>query len=81
MEKYARRCDVTGEVFNKGFVVDCVLKIMYVKEESDMLTLALDAGYKDLEESYQDEFYFYTEWDPEEGDGYYTESGEYVELN
>lgn len=81
MEKYARKCDVTGEFFNKGFVVDCVMRIMYVKEESDMLALVLEAGYKDLEESYEDGFHYYTEWDPEGEDGYYTESGEYVELN
>lgn len=80
MEKYARKCDVTGEVFNEGFLVDGHMKIMYVKDESDMLAIALEAGYKDLEESYRDEFHYWTEWDPEEEDGYYTENGEYIEV-
>ena len=81
MEKYARKCDVAGEVFNEGFVADTYEKIMYVKEESDMLAIALEVGYKDLEESHEDGFHYWTEWDPEEEDGYYTEDGECVELN
>lgn len=34
----------------------------YIKYESDALKCAKDAGYDDLEEAYEDDFIYYTDW-------------------
>jgi hypothetical protein len=70
MEKFARKCDATGRGMNEGFVVgDGELYFSELKHLVDWLRSrgGMD-GLSDefiLEEAYQLEEYYYTEWDEE----------------
>jgi len=62
MMKYARQCDVTGEGMNNGFVIcDGDMYIKYEKHMSEHITK--DTDYASMEEAYEDDYYYYTEWD------------------
>jgi hypothetical protein len=60
MKKFARKCDVTGRGMNKGFVIGN--GEMYIKDDSDMLAHVIEQGYSSMDEAYDDEYYYYTEW-------------------
>jgi hypothetical protein len=59
-----RTCDITGEKMYEGFYFETLA--MHVKYQVDALKIAQDAGYKTLEESYDDDFHYYTDWYDEE---------------
>lgn len=59
--QYARTCDKTGEGMNEGFVFGD--GEMYFKYEADALEYAISIGYESLEEAYEDEAYYWTEWE------------------
>lgn len=81
-------CSVTGELFLAGYVVED--GGMYIKDEHDLFIVVTEAGYETLDEAYDDEFYYWTEWDLEEvlredwemvgGDGVTYELWEHQEL-
>jgi len=56
---YHRICDATGEGMNEGFV----FTDKYFKHEKDALDYAISEGFKDLDDSYESGFHYYTEWD------------------
>ena len=63
--KYARQCDVTGEGMNKGFCIGD--GAMYIKSEKHMIEhITNDTEYDSLEEAYDDDYYYYTEWEDED---------------
>ncbi len=65
-KKWARQCDVTGEGMNEGFCIGD--GAMYIKREKDMSEhITNDTDYASLEEAYEDDYYYYTEWeDPDD---------------
>lgn len=59
-KKYPRYCDVTHEGMWEGWCVNDGES--YIKHEADALKCATDAGYKDIEQAYEDEFMYWTDW-------------------
>ena len=57
-------CSKTGELFLAGYVVGD--GEMYIKHEHDLFIAVTEAGYETLDEAYDDEFYYWSEWDLEE---------------
>jgi len=76
-QTYARKCDVTGEGMNEGYVFGDGTD--YFKYEKDALAHAISLGYKDLQESYDDDSHYYTEW--EEDRDYQMVNGKLIEIN
>ena len=67
MKRYARQCDVTGEGMNDGYVIcDGAMYIKYTKHLSEHITN--DTDYKTVEEAYEDDYYYYTEWEDSNDD-------------
>jgi hypothetical protein len=78
MEKFARKCDVTGRGMNEGYVIGD--GEMYIKDESDMLSHVIEQGYSSLDEAYDDEYYYYTEWEDEDDFEYVMIDGVLTEI-
>lgn len=82
MERYARRCDATNKGMNEGFCFGD--GDMYFANEDDAFDYAIKIGYKGLQDAFDDEAYYWTEWydqdDIEYQGYYYTEEGEEIEL-
>jgi len=78
IDKYVRVCDVTSEGMNEGFCIED--GHMYIKNKSDMINHIKSVGYKTLDEAYNDEYYYYTEWYEvfDEQDEYYTKDGKLI---
>ena len=72
---YARVCDVTNEGMNEGWVFGDGEG--YFKYEKDALEWAIANGYADLDEAYEDDAIYWTEWEDDfayvEIDGVLTE--------
>ena len=66
MERYARKCDKTHEGMNDGWVVND--GEMYLKYENDVFLWAKQNGYDTLEEAFNDDVIYYTEWDEDDID-------------
>lgn len=60
---YARKCDVTGEGMNNGWVFCDGEK--YAKNESDAISVALEYGCESLNEAYENEICYWTMWEGE----------------
>jgi hypothetical protein len=88
MERYARKCDVTGKGMNEGFVFGD--GNMYFSEEQYLIDYlrreVLGDDSKELsdefilKESYDNEEYYYTEWEEIDDDCYYDAEGNEYEL-
>ena len=85
--KYARRCDITGEGMNEGYIVD--EGMMHVKYEKDLIALIRSWGVDEnnelsddfiLSESYENEEYYWTEWECPEDCQYEEVDGKLIEL-
>jgi hypothetical protein len=79
---FAEKDSKTGKGISAGFVFDTINGEVFGEEE-DALAFAKKHGYKDLQESYDDEFHYWTEWyqdTPEDNGGYYTEDGKWIEV-
>ena len=59
--KFARRCNVTGEGMNEGYVVGD--GDYYIKYEADAEKWCKEAGYASIEDAYEEEAIYYTEWE------------------
>ena len=77
--KYARKCDITSEGMNEGF---CILDgLMYIKYEKDMLQHILDeTDYDTIEEAYEDDYFYWTEWECESDLQYEEINGVLIEI-
>ena len=62
-EVFVRKCDVTGVGMNKGWLFN---DEYYVANESDALEYCIKNGYSSIEEAYEDDFGYYTEWTVED---------------
>ncbi len=60
---YARRCSVTGEGINEGYVIGDDYLSDSVKGNIELGRRIKEVGYNSREESYENNFHFYTEWD------------------
>lgn len=77
-EAFPRKCYKCGCGMSEGYVVGDEVYLCEFEEEALSSTLE-QAGYKDRDEAYKDEFYYYTDWSGgsiQEGDIVYTEEGE-----
>lgn len=57
---FARKCSVTGEGMNEGFIIN---DDFYAKNEELALEEVKKRGYASLQEAYDEEICFFTEWD------------------
>lgn len=57
---FARRCSITGEGMNEGWVVDGGEE--YFKYEVHALAWCKEMGYDSIEDAYKSEDFYYTEW-------------------
>jgi hypothetical protein len=71
MELFARKCDVTGKGMNEGWVVGD--GEMYFANEEDAIKWCTDNGYASMDEAYEDDAIYYTEWELDEDDCYVSE--------
>ena len=67
--KFARKCNATGYGMNSGWVFDDDMN--YFKYECDATQHAKDKGYSSLEEAYDNDICYYTEWDEVDSDEWY----------
>lgn len=75
---FARKCSVTGEGMNSGWIVND--GDYYFKNEKDALAHAISMGYESLDEAYENEEFYYTEWTDEGDYEYEIIDGELVEI-
>jgi hypothetical protein len=68
--RYARRCDITHEGMNEGWVTD---NDQYIKYESDVLKWCEKKEYESLDEAYDDGALYYTEWDANDMEDFWVE--------
>jgi len=77
-EKFPRLCEVkmtgmyTGYVFHDG-LFEC-------EDEADALAYAISLGYANLDEAYNDEVYYYTEWEECDDTWYEQHDGKWYEC-
>lgn len=60
MEKFARRCDITGRGMNEGYVFGDGEQ--YACDKASALQIAQQYGYDNLDDAYKDYVYYYSEW-------------------
>jgi hypothetical protein len=87
MEKFARRCDITGRGFNEGYVVGD--GELFFGNEEDLLYHLRELDWEDcnglkskdlevdqlLEYFYNENYYYYTEYDEVDEDEWYDAEG------
>lgn len=85
--KYARRCDITGEGMNEGYIVG--EGMMHIKYEKDLIALIRSWGVDEnnelsddfiLSESYENEEYYWTEWECPTDIQYEEVNGKLIEI-
>jgi len=59
--KFARQCSVTSEGMNEGWVFGDGEK--YAKYEHDAWGLASDYGYESIDDAFDNDACYYTEWE------------------
>ena len=80
-EKCARKCSVTGEGMNDGYVFRD--GDMYFSKEEDLLKHILSMGYTTSEEAYNNGEFYWTHWSEQETPEdlqYIVKNGELVEI-
>ena len=86
--KYARKCDITGEGMNEGYIVG--EGMMHVKYEKDLIALIRSWGVDDnnelsddfiLSESYENGEYYWSEWECPTDLQYEEVNGKLIEIN
>lgn len=63
---YARKCDITGEGMNEGWVVND--GEMHFKYEADALQWCIENGYRDIDDAYSNDVIYWTEWEEDNDD-------------
>jgi hypothetical protein len=77
-KRFARKCDATGKGMNEGYVFGDGL--MYFAQKEDAEKYAKEIGYDSLDEAYDDDAYYFTEWEEIDDDYYYDEDGNEYEI-
>jgi len=85
MEKFARRCDATGKGINEGYVFGD--GELYFSEEKHLIDHLRSRDSMDelsnefiLNEAYEQDLYYYTEWDEVDEDEWYDADGNAIEI-
>lgn len=85
-EKFARKCDITGEGMNEGYLFG---DEKYIKYKKDAEAYAKSLGYETLEDAFEgddgeneseQETYYFTAWEDEEDFQYIFTGGKLVEI-
>jgi hypothetical protein len=79
MEKFAKKCSISGLGINSGFCFFDGETI--IKDEYEAIKYAKRLGYKSLDDAYEASIYYWTEWEIEEGEDCYNEQGELIITN
>lgn len=66
MERYPRTCSVTGEGMYEGWCFNDGQD--YAKYEEGAIKLAKEYGYDSIEEAYNDEAVYWTQWEDDDYD-------------
>jgi hypothetical protein len=84
--KYARKCDITNEGMNEGYVVNDTI---YISSKEDLLKY-LRKNFTDynpisnddelIEMAYDDEIYYWTEWNDEDDYQFEVINGKLIEI-
>jgi hypothetical protein len=84
--KYARKCDITNEGMNEGYVVNDTI---YISSKEDLLKY-LRNNFTDyypisnddelIEMAYDDEIYYWTEWNDEDDYQFEVINGKLIEI-
>lgn len=69
MEKFARKCDITGRGMNEGYCFGDGEQ--YACDEASALQIAQQYGYDNLDDAYKDDVYYYSEWNEDDCDEEY----------
>lgn len=77
-EKVARKCSVTGEGMNEGWIANEGEE--YFKYEEDALAWCKENGYKTIKKAYEEDVIYWTEWDANEDHEYIVRNGKLVEV-
>jgi hypothetical protein len=88
MDKYARRCDITGRGMNEGYVVgagDLLFSekkhlVNWLKSVAKEENLNFESDKLMLKHYYEEELYYYTEWDEVDEDEWYDADGNAIEI-
>jgi hypothetical protein len=75
LQKFARKSSVTGKGMNSGFLFES--HDFYCEDETEAKEKAIELGYNSLEEAYQDEAYYWTDWEEIDEEDYYTADGKH----
>jgi hypothetical protein len=78
MKKFARKCSITREGMNEGWVFGDGEK--YAKYEQDAQKIAFDYGYESIDDAYNDDACYWTEWDDESDYQYQLTNGKLEEI-
>ena len=76
-QKFARKCSVTGEGMNQGYVINGGDE--YYKDAGALNTKYTDQEWEQMYNNGQSDSY-YTDWDEEEDYQYIVKNGELVEI-
>lgn len=77
--KYARKCDFTGEGMNEGWCFGD--GEFYAKYEQDALKHAQYLGYDDIQDAYNGEACYWTEWEDEDDFQYIVKDGQLIDID
>jgi hypothetical protein len=77
--KFARQCSITKQGMNSGWCFGDGEE--YAKDEADALQIANEWGYKSLEQAYDDNACYWTEWEDETDFQYELVNGVLVEID
>lgn len=77
--KYARKCSITGEGMNEGWVFGDGEE--YAKYEKDALNLLKEYWYDSLEDAYKNNAVYWTCWEDEDDYQYQMIDGQLIEIN
>lgn len=81
--RYPRLCEVTNKGISKGWIVN--EGDLYIGDEHNALKHAKANGFESLQEAYDEDFMYFTEWEDidseiEEQGYYYTSKGRKIEI-
>lgn len=76
--KFARQCSITGEGMNEGWCFGDGQD--YAKNESDAIKIAKQYGYDSLDDAYEDDACYWTEWEDESDYQYALVNGTLIEV-
>lgn len=77
-QRFARKCDMTGEGMDDGWVFGG--GELYAKYESAALFFAKRLGYSSIDEAYNDDACYWTEWEEENDYQYIVIDGKLEEI-